>query len=124
MSHLRNYILLILSFIAISCSQTQNIVQQEDCQNLDWQRLGWQEGAKGLSIRMLDYHIKRCPPEIESAARSLYIKGHELGVPEYCTYRIGFIKGDERDPIPSLCEDLRFSEFHKGYRAGIKASSK
>ncbi len=120
-----NYILTFLSlFILSTCSQTSNMVQKEDCQGLDWLKLGQIEGAKGLSTQMLDYHIKRCPPDLESVARSQYIKGHQQGVPNYCTYRTGFIKGEVRDPVPVLCRDLKYAEFHKGYREGIKAGSK
>lgn len=117
--------LILLSLVLFStCSQTQHTVRKEDCQSLNWLKLGQIEGAKGLSIQMLDYHIKRCPPEIESAARSQYIKGHQQGVPNYCTYRAGFIKGEVKDPVPSLCQSPKYIEFHKGYKEGLKASSK
>ncbi len=117
--------LITLSLVLISsCSQTQNTMRKEDCKGLDWQKLGYIEGAKGLSIQMLDYHIKRCPQDLEAAARSLYIKGHQKGIPNYCTYRTGFIMGEVNNPIPNLCRSSKFTEFHKGYREGLKASSK
>lgn len=99
-------------------------MQKEDCQNLDWQQLGQIESSKGLSQEMLDYHIRRCPPEIESAARSLYLKGYQEGIANYCTYRIGFIKGEVGDPIPTICENPNYTEFYKGYREGLRASHK
>ncbi|MBC98138.1 MAG: hypothetical protein CME63_10330 [Halobacteriovoraceae bacterium] len=115
----------LLCFFLFSCTVTnQQTMRQEDCRGLDWQRRGEIEGAKGLSLEMLDYHIQRCPPEIESVARSKYIKGHETGVPRYCNYRTGFIKGQAGDPLPNLCSSQQFSEFHKGYKEGIKASLK
>lgn len=101
-----------------------NSMQEEECQELDWQALGQVEGSKGLSQEMLDYHIKRCPPEIESAARSLYLKGYQEGIPNYCNYRTGFIKGEIGDPVPSMCEDQIYTEFRKGYREGVKAGHK
>jgi len=117
--------LFISLFLLSTCSTTQyNEVQREDCQDLNWQQLGEIESSKGLSQEMLDYHIRRCPPEIESAARSLYLKGYQQGIPNYCTYQTGFIKGDVGDPIPMICEDPNFSDFHKGYREGIRVSHK
>jgi len=120
--------ILLISFLLIlitnSCSPSQKAMKREDCVGIDWQRLGETDGSKGLSLEMLDYHIKRCSPKIESAARSKYIHGHSQGVPLYCNYRTGFIKAEVGDPIPLLCESSHFQQFHKGYREGTKARSK
>ncbi len=115
--------LIILTFFT-SCSPSQVTMRKEDCRNLNWEELGNIEGAKGLSVEMLDYHIKRCPPKLESASRSQYIKGHQNGVRRYCTYRTGFILGEVGDPIPKLCEALSYREFHKGFRDGQIAATK
>ena len=119
--------LISLSLTAIfisSCSPSQVAMRRDDCKDLNWKQLGEIEGAKGLSLEMLDYHIKRCPPALESTARSKYISGHSNGINRYCTYRTGFILGEVGDPTPKLCLDSSFREFHKGYEDGLKAANK
>lgn len=114
---------LLLSLIAIT-SCTAPSIKEEDCKDPDWHRLGEVDGAKGLSLEMLDYHIGICKPKIESAVRSLYIKGHENGLKKYCVYRTGFLLGEEGQQASKLCEHKRYDEFHKGYKEGFKMRNK
>lgn len=116
-------LLLALSlFISFGCSTPS--IKEEDCKTPDWHRIGEVDGSKGLSLEMLDNHIKICRPKIESAVRSLYIKGHENGVKKYCIYRTGFLFGEEGETIPKLCEHKKFEDFHKGYKEGLKTRQK
>lgn len=92
-----------------------------DCENFNWQQLGYQDGLKGRPANDFDgYHdrVKACAQHGIEANKKLYIDGLTQGLILYCTYESGVLHGDNGDEYAGVCPRSLQEKFLQGYNLG------
>ena len=109
-----------MAFLA-SC-QTMS---KDECSAADWQVIGQQDGAAGLSSegRFAD-HVKSCKKAGVQPDQTAYYAGYQSGLVQYCTPLKGLSVGQGGRSYNNVCPpDLEIG-FMRGHRLGSAEYSK
>lgn len=110
----------VMSILLVGCS----VFQQKKCEEQDWFLLGSQDGQDGKRSHYYFQHQASCKGK---ADRSLYLKGMEQGLKEYCrsenAFKLGVSGAAYRNLCPNEAEKRfrnRFDLGHQIYRLKVE----
>jgi len=114
---LRYMATLFLIFVALVSLGCASGMSKEECQNADWELIGYGDGSKGYSSSMIDKHRKDCAG-VSSPVLSNYLHGYDRGLITYCTEINGYNSGKHGSGLNSACKDQAAELFRTGYQFG------
>jgi len=89
-----------------------------ECQNADWETIGFEDGSKGRLTSRVGKHCKACAEHNIIPNLGFYLKGHAQGVKLFCTESNGFITGKMGTSYNGVCPAELSEKFLNGYRIG------
>jgi hypothetical protein len=97
------------------CASTMN---ENECVNVDWQTVGFEDGARGEPAHRLGQHRKACAeygitPDLEA-----YQAGRREGLKSYCQPANGFQVGSSGRSYAGSCPTRLEEDFLSAYKAG------
>ena len=99
--------------LLIGCSTTPNLTKAE-CDALNWQQLGAQDGAKGDTKEQLNRHQEACATHGVQPDTAAYQAGLAQGIEQYCVYKNGLATGQNGEEFNSACAEDRYILFGSG----------
>jgi len=106
----------ILVLLALSGCATMN---RSECQTVDWQTVGYEDGVTGKSGDRIALHRKACAKYGVTPDLEAYRSGREQGLREYCNADNGFRLGERGAQLPGFCPADRQMAFEAAYRDGF-----
>ena len=104
--------------ILLSGCATTNTLKAHQCQNADWQAIGYQDGIQGENAQKILHHTRVCqnqtPPN-----RALWEMGRQQGLNEYCTISNAYNLGRTGRTLNGVCEQ-NLEELHKANLMGLQ----
>lgn len=94
-------------------------MNRSECQTVDWQTVGYEDGVSGHSGDRIAQHRKACAKHGVTPDLDAYRAGREQGLLEYCTAENGFRLGERGAQLPGFCPDERQMAFESAYRDGF-----
>lgn len=89
-----------------------------ECQNADWETIGFEDGSEGRLPSHVGKHRKACAKHNITPNLEFYLKGHTNGVKFFCTESNGFINGQKGSSYNGVCPAELSERFLNGYRIG------
>ena len=89
-----------------------------ECQNADWETIGFEDGSKGRLPSHVGKHRKACAKHNIIPNLGFYLKGHAQGVKIFCTESNGFIIGKKGTSYNGVCPAEISERFINGYHIG------
>ncbi|MBF0377614.1 MAG: DUF2799 domain-containing protein [Desulfamplus sp.] len=108
---------LLFAYSSLSGCATMN---QSECQNADWELIGFKDGSKGRLNSYLENHRNACAKYNITPNLQAYLRGHKNGVKEFCTEYNGFEEGKRGWSYNGVCPSELSGDFLKGYYVGQK----
>ncbi|MFW1677480.1 DUF2799 domain-containing protein [Pontibacter sp. JAM-7] len=93
-------------------------LNQQQCEQAAWYRLGVSDGANGYPVSRLQSHQKACDKFSIDVVASDYAAGHQQGLLRYCTQASGFEVGWLNLPYYEVCTGEAEAAFLRGYLRG------
>ena len=115
--HLKVVFLTPLVILLASCASTPGTVDQ--CHNINWHRLGYQDGVHGKDKSNLQQAFADCGPNLV-INKTAYDKGWNQGIRLYCTSRNGLTLGMQGKLYNNICPSHQASAFDKAWHEGIR----
>jgi hypothetical protein len=94
-------------------------LDQSECQSADWQIIGLEDGALGKPTSFIGRHRSACAEYAIAPDLSAYLKGHNKGLKQYCTYQQGFNLGLRGQQLNPVCESVNRQQFSQGHQRGL-----
>ena len=118
--HLVRYTLMIsaiglVCFLSLAGCQT---ISRYECQNTDWSKRGYSDGASGHSKQELEKYADACSKYGIDIDDKAWKKGYEDGFVEYCNYDNGYIRGAAGSTIGVMCGTPNNIDFMTGVADG------
>ncbi|MFK5954268.1 MAG: DUF2799 domain-containing protein [Desulfobacterium sp.] len=89
-----------------------------ECQNADWETIGFEDGSKGRLPSHVGKHRKACAKHNITPNLGFYLKGHAQGVKLFCTESNGIIIGKKGTSYNGVCPAELSERFLNGYHIG------
>ncbi|MCW8875922.1 MAG: DUF2799 domain-containing protein [Kangiellaceae bacterium] len=102
-----------LSFIS-GCAT----MSKSECQVANWEIIGMEDGSAGRPTSHLGQHRSACAEHGVAPDLNAYMKGHERGVQQFCTYQNGFNQGNSGRGYSGVCPSHLAGQFTRGYNIG------
>jgi Protein of unknown function (DUF2799) len=115
------YILALLPLLVLlpGCAS----MNKNECLTVDWQTVGYEDGAAGRSGDRIAQHRKACAKHGVAPDLKAYQAGREQGLREYCQPQNGYRLGERgADPVGFCPADLAMN-FEDAYRDGFELYS-
>jgi hypothetical protein len=106
---------LILVGLAVSGCAT---LDKNECQNADWESIGYEDGARGYAASRIGNHRSACAKHGISPDLALYTKGRDKGLGQFCRANIGYRTGASGRTYHNVCPARTEPEFLAGYQYG------
>jgi Protein of unknown function (DUF2799) len=112
------YILALLPLLALlpGCAT----MSKAECMTVDWQTVGYEDGAAGRSGDRIAQHRKACAKHGVTPDLSAYQAGREQGLREYCQPQNGYRLGENGRDYPGFCPTDLARNFEDAYRDGFE----
>ena len=113
-------IVLVLALAGLSgCAS----MSAEECQVLDWETIGFEDGSRGYTADRVGSHRKACAKHGVAADLAAYQRGHAQGIETFCQPGRGFNFGVNGGGYRGVCPAHLEQEFLEAYSAGHKLYS-
>ena len=99
-------------FILCSCAT----LNKEECQNANWNNIGYSDGTTGYPASRLNDHIKACSEHGISVNTQQYSNEYEKGLKKYCDHEKALERGLRGESYNNVCG----AKFEKKYFLGKK----
>ena len=114
--------LLLLMTGAVASCQT---LSKEECQIADWEVIGRNDGAAGYNPQdRFAGHVKACSRIGVAPDQTLWQRGFDQGLRNYCTPMNGLAAGRAGKSYANVCPGNSSEGFLRGYNLGKSAYSK
>jgi hypothetical protein len=115
------YILLLLPLLVLlpGCAS----MNKSECLTVDWQTVGYEDGAAGRSGDRIAQHRKACAKHGVTPDLRAYQAGREQGLREYCQPQNGYRLGERGADQPGFCPADLARNFEDAYRDGFELYS-
>jgi hypothetical protein len=112
------YILALLPLLAFlpGCAS----MNKAECMTVDWQTIGYEDGAAGRSGDRIAQHRKACAKHGVAPDLAAYQNGREQGLREYCQPHNGYRIGESGSDYPGFCPADLAQNFEDAYRDGYE----
>jgi hypothetical protein len=109
--------ILILFLVALAgCSS----MSKKDCENADWQAIGYSEGSRGIHYSHLAKHRESCGEYQIIPDDAAYQVGWDQGIRRYCTADNGYRIGSAGQPYKNICPQDAEADFLSGWDQGVR----
>jgi hypothetical protein len=95
-------------------------MSKAECMTVDWQTIGYEDGAAGRSGDRIAQHRKACAKHGVTPDLSAYQAGREQGLREYCQPQNGYRLGENGRDNPGFCPADLAGNFEDAYRDGFE----
>ena len=106
---------LLPALLLLSGCATMN---KEECLTVDWQTVGFEDGAAGQPADRIARHRKACAKHGVTPDLVAYQAGRERGLREYCTPENGFRVGERGGDYGGFCPVDLAESFEAAWRDG------
>lgn len=93
-------------------------LNESDCQQGDWERIGFRDGQRGRPASRIEEHVKACSAYGIAPAELPYRAGRERGLNFYCTPASGLAVGRRGEGYAGVCPEWAESSFLAAYDVG------
>lgn len=107
--------LLIAGITASGCAT----MSPEECLQANWEEVGYNDAVEGYPVSRSAEHREACADTGVSVDFELYLNGHALGLPYYCTRETGFETADHGGDFATQCRRDAFPDYVAGYSEGL-----
>ncbi|HKI62784.1 MAG TPA: DUF2799 domain-containing protein, partial [Mariprofundaceae bacterium] len=109
--------ILILILVALAgCAS----MSKKDCENADWQAIGYSEGSRGIHYSNLAKHRESCGKYQIVPDDAAYQVGWEQGIRRYCTADTGYRVGSAGQAYANICPQDVEADFLSGWEQGVR----
>lgn len=98
------------------CATTR--LNSNQCQQGDWQAIGYQDGLMGQPASYFHHHIKTCTNVNISQQQALWEKGRQAGIERYCTPLRAYQLGREGIEYKNVCPTDKTLDLLKAHDEG------
>jgi Protein of unknown function (DUF2799) len=95
-------------------------MNKAECLTVDWQTVGYEDGAAGRSGDRIAQHRKACAKHGVTPDLNAYQTGREQGLREYCQPQNGYRLGENGNDLPGFCPADLAGNFEDAYRDGFE----
>lgn len=105
-----------------ACATTQSASKPTlDCNHLDWQAIGVQDGQAGRYPYEISRHQKSCPAiKIDSQVRADWEAGRAQGLKHYCTKANAYALGQYGHQLNQVCPEEGLLEIQQSHALGYQ----
>lgn len=114
----RAIVLILGACILAGCAS----LNQQQCVETDWHRLGEQDGRRGLSASRIEKYQTDCGEFFIEPDTASYQAGRLEGLAQYCTEPMGYEAGWADLPYLNVCQGAAEADFLRGYLRGRDAA--
>lgn len=93
-------------------------LDRSECEVANWEIIGFEDGASGKPASTVGQHRSACAEYTIAPDLNLYLKGHNRGIKEYCTYQNGLELGQRGRNMTDVCSEANYKDFNAGYQKG------
>ena len=113
-----HYILVLLPVLALlpGCAS----MNRAECLTVDWQTVGYEDGAAGRSGDRIARHRKACAEHGVTPDLQAYQAGREQGLREYCQPQNGYRLGERGGDYAGFCPADLAGDFENAWRDGFE----
>lgn len=111
---MKSVCLVIVAAVLAGCA-TMN---EAECLSVDWQTVGFEDGAAGRSADRIGRHRQACAKHGVAPDLAAYQAGREAGLREYCTPANGFQVGARGNGYGGMCPADLEPAFAAAYESG------
>lgn len=109
----------LLATTSLAGCATMGGLSPAQCQQSNWQTIGYQDGLMGRSADYIQKHIKQCAKANAAPNQQLWQQGREAGLKRYCTplraYQLGREGFDYNDVCPQSMTLTLLKAHDEGY---------
>ncbi len=91
---------------------------KEQCQNTDWERIGYVDGEHGYAQEKFKQHVATCEVSMNEADQTRYMSGWEKGLETYCTAENGYKVGARGMYSGAVCSKEKYPKFSEQFFLG------
>jgi hypothetical protein len=113
------FVLAIAMLVSSGCATMSG----DECVTSDWQGIGYEDGARGLTGDRLGQHRKACAKHGVTPDLEAYQMGRTAGLREFCQPQRGFNLGVSGGRYNGVCAYDLEAEFLDAYRTGSQLHS-
>jgi Protein of unknown function (DUF2799) len=95
-------------------------MNKSECMTVDWQTVGYEDGAAGRSGDRIAQHRKACAKHGVTPDLKAYQAGREQGLREYCQPQNGYRLGERGGEYGGICPADLARHFEDAYRDGFE----
>ncbi len=95
-------------------------LSKEECQVADWNTIGFEDGARGMTTSRIANHRKACAEHGIQPDMAAYQAGHAKGVRSYCQPAKGYRLGTRGRSYNGVCPADLENPFLAAYKEGKK----
>ena len=106
-----------LSLFLIGCASH---LSDDQCINMNWHQLGFNEGSQGKVVRDLQKDTADCARFKININTDAYFAGREEGLKHFCVYDKGRELGLQGHQPPDVCPEKSKERFIKGWKSGAQ----
>jgi hypothetical protein len=111
---LKTSALTLLTLILVSCAT----LSEDECLNMDWAALGYEDGAAGHTGQRIGKHREACAKYEVSPNLQSYNRGREDGLKEYCRPANAYAVGVSGEDYKGVCPSNLADGFTRAYEDG------
>ncbi len=93
-------------------------MDKSECTAANWEIIGLEDGSKGRKSNYIGHHRKACVKHHIAPNLTQYLKGHKVGVQQFCTAENGYQQGKQGSKNNGVCPPNIFKEFNRGFNQG------
>ncbi|AUI68494.2 DUF2799 domain-containing protein [Beggiatoa leptomitoformis] len=105
-------------FLLAGCAS----LSQEECQQGNWQTIGYNDGAQGYKVERFSSHQEACAEYKVRPNFQLYKQGYEKGIVTYCRPNKGYDLGKQLSQYEGVCPSHLETAFLNAYLDGLEAN--
>lgn len=106
-----------LPLVLTACATTGGL-KPEQCQSVDWQGIGFQDGLLGRDASFISRHAERCGKVGVNPNQALWEQGRQSGLKRYCTPLRAYQLGREGINYSNVCPSEQMLELIKAHDEG------
>lgn len=91
---------------------------KEQCQNPEWERIGYVDGEHGYSSEKYKDHLATCEFSKNETGQQRYLSGWEKGLEIYCTAANGYKVGAQGMYSGAVCSKEKYPQFSEQFFLG------
>ena len=102
------------------CIVSCHSLSRKECQQIEWESLGYRNGHQGKTERPLQKLVSACEQNDVPIKKAEYLKGYQEGLASYCQPFNAFLAGKRGEPYYDVCpgklNETFISHFELGNR--------